>query len=168
MTDSTHSFVAIAPAPYTLMSVVKTAAELKAGREAVVGICAHCGSHLTNVATFRAADGTEFAVGLDCAKLAGESIVKHNAAAKITIALGEALAAFRPFARAVFVGCYMDVRPKDAGASLMKSFVKLGLVVAVKRTGGTRYFFTPAGVELLAPACPGLKAIDPATMRPYV
>jgi hypothetical protein len=165
--SATHSFAALAPAPYRLVSVVKSAREVKAGREPVVGTCAHCGSHLTNVATFRGTDGTEFTVGLDCAKLAGESIAQHEAMAKTEVALAGALDAFRPHARAVFVGVYMDVRTKDAAAPIMKSFVKLGFVVGVKRAGGARYFFTPAGVELLSPARPDLKVINPETMRPY-
>lgn len=163
MTISTsHSFAPIAPAPYALVSVVKSATEVKQGRPQVSGICAHCGSHLINVATFRAADGTIFTVGVDCAKLAGESVTAHAATAKVTAQLDGALAAFRPIARAVFVGCYMDVRSKDVGAATMKSFVKLGLVVSTKHMSGcTRYYFTTLGVELLSPARADLKVIEP-------
>lgn len=166
MVPAAHSFAAIAPAPYTLVSVVKSADEIKVGREQVAGVCAHCGSHLINLATFRGSDGTEFVVGLDCAKLAGESVSKHAAAMKTAVALAGALDAFRPFARAVFCGVYMDVRTKDAVAPIMKSFVKLGLVVSKKLTGRTRYFFTPTGVKLLKPSRPDLKAYNPETMRP--
>ena len=69
-----HPFSAIAPEPYTLVSVVKPADGPKQGT------CAHCDRPIGNVVTLRGSDGTEFTVGLDCAKSAGESVSRHNAA----------------------------------------------------------------------------------------
>lgn len=167
MTTS-HAFAALAPAPYVLVSVVKSADEVKAGREQVSGVCAHCGSHLINLATFRGADGVEFVVGLDCAKHAGESVAKHATAAKEAAALAEAPELFRPFARDVFAGVYVDARGNHPRNKAMKALAKLGLVAGVKtNSGAIRYCFTPAGVTALSAVHPGLRAFNPETMQPW-
>lgn len=89
--STTHPFSHIAPGPYRFCGNQSTEdrvalnSRLRSEGEPYTtnmcgGTCRHCGTEIWDVYYFKAADGTKFKVGCECAKLAAEDLDYREAA----------------------------------------------------------------------------------------